>query len=107
VKKPFHIRPRADLDLARHYDYLCTQNPRTADQFLVAVRIATQRIKSHPSGGTMLHYPGLPDVALRFCRPPGFRKYLVIYQITDDCVFLVRILHGSQNLAAELRATDN
>lgn len=55
----------------------------------------------------MLHYPGLPEVVLRFCRPRGFRKYLVIYQITDDCVLLVRILHGSQNLAAELRETDS
>jgi plasmid stabilization system protein ParE len=103
VKKPLVLRPRANLDLAQHYLYLCTHSPRKADQFRVAVRITTQRIKSNPRDGTMLTYPGLPDVELRFRRPPGFPKYLVIYQIADDSVVILRILHGSQNLDAELR----
>lgn len=105
MKKPLVLRPRADLDLARHYVFLAGYSPRKADQFRAAVHIATNRIRSNPTGGTVLTCPGLPEVELRFVRPTSFRKYLIIYQITDDRVFVLRILHGSQDIAAELRSS--
>jgi plasmid stabilization system protein ParE len=43
------------------------------------------------------------EVELRFRKPRGFKNYLVIYQVTDDCVFVLRILHGSQDIEAALR----
>ena len=103
MKKKLIIRPRADFDLLRHYLYWSQLNPRKAEQFRTAVHSATSRIAAHPSRGTVLSHPSFPDVELRFLRPAGFPKYLVIYQVTDDCSFLLRILHGSQNIDTELR----
>ncbi|HEY2411860.1 MAG TPA: type II toxin-antitoxin system RelE/ParE family toxin [Pirellulaceae bacterium] len=103
MKKKVVVRPAADLDLEQHYLYLARQNYQVAERFRAAVLTAKKHIVAHPTGGTRLDYPARPDLALRFIRPKGFAKYLVIYQITDDCVFIIRILHGSQNLDAEVR----
>lgn len=103
MKKKLVIRPRADFDLLRHYLYWMEQNPRKAQQFRTAVRATTNQIAAHPSRGTALTHASFADVELRFLRPAGFPKYLVIYQVTDDCSFVLRILHGSQNIDTELR----
>jgi len=42
------------------------------------------------------------DLELRFCRPQGFKNYLLIYQVTDDVIALLRILHSSQDLESAL-----
>jgi plasmid stabilization system protein ParE len=103
VKKKLIIRARADLDLLRHYLYLAEHDPGKAETFRAAVQSATEQIQAHPNRGTMLTHEAFADIELRFVRPAGFRNHLVVYQVTDDCAFLLRILHSSQNLETELR----
>jgi plasmid stabilization system protein ParE len=103
VRKKLIAQPRAEFDLIRHYLYLAEWNPPQANQFWTEAHAAMKRIGDHPRRGTSLAHAGFPDQELRFIRPTGFPKYLLIYQVTDDCSFLLRILHGSQNLDTELR----
>ena len=103
MKKKLIIRARADLDLLRHYLYLAEHNPGQAETFRAAVQASTERIRAHPNRGTMLTHEAFTEIELRFVRPSGFPKYLMIYQVADDCTFLLRILHSSQNLDTELR----
>ena len=103
MKRELITRPRADIDLLKHYLYLAEHSPRAAERFRSSVRAAANRIAAHPRGGATLTHPSFANVELRFVRPNGFPKYLLIYQVTDDCTFLLRILHGSQDFESELR----
>jgi plasmid stabilization system protein ParE len=103
VKKRLIIRARADLDLLHHYLYIAEHNPGQAERFRAAVQATTEQIRAHANRGTMLTHEAFAEIELRFMRPAGFRKYLLVYQVTDNCAFLLRILHSSQNLETELR----
>jgi plasmid stabilization system protein ParE len=103
VRKKLIMRPRADFDLMRHYLYLAEHIPNKAEPFRTAVRAATKQIATHPGRGTVIAHPAFTGVELRFVRPIGFAKHLIIYQVADDCCVVLRILHGSQNFETELR----
>ena len=79
------------------------QQPRLAARFKLAVRAAFRAIESSPLSGVTFQVATIPDVVFRFRKPRGFKNYLVIYQVTDDTVFVLRVLHSSQNLETELR----
>jgi plasmid stabilization system protein ParE len=103
MKRKLVVRPQAQFDRAKHCLYLYEHNPQVVDRFDRAVQDAIKRIKQDPRGHATLVQAGLPDAELRFCRPRGFKNYLVVYQVTDDYVFVLRILHGSQDIEAALR----
>ena len=103
MKRELITRPRADLDLTKHFLYFAEHSPRTAERFRVAVRAAVKGIAAHPRRAATLVHPNFANVELRFVKPKGFPNHLLIYQVTDDCSFLLRILHGSQDLESELR----
>jgi plasmid stabilization system protein ParE len=96
-------KPRAEFDRMHHYLYLAERNPPKAQQFWKAVHAPMKEIGNHLHSGTSLTHPHFSDQQLRFVRPAKFPKYLLVSQVTDDCSFLLRILHGSQNLDTELR----
>lgn len=103
MKRKLVVRPQAQFDRAKHCLYLYEHNPRAVDRFDRAVQAAIKRMGESPRGCPTLTHTGSPDVELRFCRPRGFKNYLVIYQVTDDRIFVLRILHGSQEIEAALR----
>jgi plasmid stabilization system protein ParE len=87
----------------RHYLYLIERNPRRAERFWNAVHAVMKRISQHPQDGAAIAHPDFSGLELRFVKPAGFSEYLMIYQVTDDAAFLLRILHRSQNFESELR----
>ncbi len=103
MRKKLIAKPRAEFDLMRHYLYLAERNPPQANRFWTAAHVAMKRIGDHPNRGTSLAHASFTNQELRFVRPSGFPNHLLIYQVTDDCSFLLRVLHGSQNLDTELR----
>jgi len=102
VTKKLIARPAAEFDLIRHYLYFAERNPSLAERFWREVHTAMKRIAAKPSRGTALAHPSFLNQELRFVKPAGFPKHLMIYQVTDEGSFLLRILHGSQNLDAQL-----
>lgn len=103
MKRKLIARPQAEFDIIKHSVYLLEHNPAAAARFESAVREALQKIELEPLGGTRLDHPGDQKAELRFRRPKGFKSHLLIYQVTDDCVFVLRVLHGSQDIEAALR----
>jgi plasmid stabilization system protein ParE len=63
----------------------------------------SRKSKDNPRGGATLNLQSFTEIELRFRKPHGFKNHLVIYQVTDDCVLVLRILHGSQDIEAALR----
>lgn len=97
------VRPRAELDLIKHCLYLSEHQPTSVVRFKKAVRAACTAIKSDPRSSAVLDRTVLPDIELRFCKPLGYKKYLIIFQVSDDSVVVLRVLHASQDIDAALR----
>lgn len=100
--KKLIAQARSEFDLIRHYVYFAERNPPQAERFWKEAHAAMKRIAAKPRSRTVLAHPNFADQELRFVKPAGFPKHFMIYQVTDDGAILLRILHGSQNLDAEL-----
>ena len=98
------VRPRADVDFAEHYLFLSDRSAQAAERFFDAIYEVRDRIRRNPAGGANLCLLGFERQEFRFCRPRGFDNYLVIYRVVESTVYLVRILHGSQDLHSALSA---
>lgn len=103
MKRKLIARPRADLDIIKHIVNLSEVSPSLAARFKQAVKAAFGAIATSPRSCATAQIPGLHDVELRFKRPGGFKNYLIYFQVTDDAVFVLRVLHSSQNAETELR----
>jgi plasmid stabilization system protein ParE len=103
MKRKLLVRPRVNLDREQHCLYFFDHAPHLVDAFDRAVRGAIKRIGESPRGHPTLVGPRLPDAELRFARPGQFKSHLIIYQVTDDSVIILRILHGSQDIEAALK----
>jgi plasmid stabilization system protein ParE len=103
MKRQLILSPRADFDREGHLLYFLRHSPQVVDRFDQAVQAAIKRIGEHPRGCPTLDCSGLPDIELRFTFPAGFKNHLVIYQVTDDSIVILRILHSDQDIEAELR----
>jgi toxin ParE1/3/4 len=97
------IRPRVYLDLDEIAEHIQKDNPQAALRFLENAEVAFESLAEMPGLGAryQVRNPQLPD--LRCFSVKGFRKYLVFYQPLGDAIEIVRVLHGSRNLAAILR----
>jgi plasmid stabilization system protein ParE len=91
-----------EVDRASHFFYLGQRNPKVALRFDEAVEAALTKIRSNPQIGAKLTLPAVAHLGYRFYRPAGFQKYLVIFRIHDDATYILRILHGSQDIEAAL-----
>jgi plasmid stabilization system protein ParE len=97
------VRPQAEFDIIKHSLYLLEHRPHGGVAFDDSVEAVFREIAANPRGGTILDNASVPDLELRFVRPKGFKNYLIIYQVTDDCATVLRVLHGSQDLDSALR----
>jgi toxin ParE1/3/4 len=97
------IRPRVYLDLDEIAEHIQKDNPRAALRFLENAEATFESLAEMPGLGARyrVRNPRLPD--LRRFSVKGFRKYLVFYQPVGSAIEIVRVLHGSRNLAAILR----
>ena len=87
-------------DLAETAFYIADDNPEAADRFLLACDATFQRIAQTPRIGRVFLPARLKDVRLWFVK--DFPKYVVLYKVLDDAVYIVRVLHGARDIEAAL-----
>ena len=103
MKRRLVIKALADLDVAGHYVFLLARNPQVAARFRSEVKAAYKRIRKGPKSFARLDLPTLDDRELRFAHPDGLASYSILFQIADDAVFVLRVLHASQDIELALR----
>jgi toxin ParE1/3/4 len=87
----------ARSDLLTIDAYLCaTSSPDAADRFIRRVIAKVETLRVMPA-----------RYRIRNELQPGLRaalvdKYLLFYQVSDDTVSIVRVLHGARDITAEL-----
>lgn len=78
----------ADLDAIANY--LFEQTPIHAKRIVLEIYNAPETLTSFPLRGRIGRKPGTRELVL-----PSL-PYVLIYTISDDLIYIVRILHGAQ-----------
>ena len=86
-------RPKALSDLAQIWDYIADDSEERADAFIATIDAKFQTLSQHPAMGRRREElaPGLRSF------PVG--RYLIFYVALTNGVDIVRVLHGSRDIA--------
>ena len=88
--------PLASSDLEAIGDYIAQNNQVRAYSFVLEIRNQCRKIASSP-----MSYKCRPEFGqgIRSC---AFGRYVIFYKEEDDCVLIIRILHGAMDVAAHI-----
>lgn len=98
MKCDLFLLPQAEVDLDSHCLYLAENaDVETALRFYDAAFSSFERLCGTPLVGVRREYfnPTLSGLRMWFVK--DFENYLIFYQILDDVIQIVRVLHSSQD----------
>jgi toxin ParE1/3/4 len=91
-------RPRAVADLIGCYAYLGEKaSDATADRFLTAVEKTLGLLARSPGIGAPYETNNPHLTGLRSVSVSRFKSFILFYQVFDDRIELVRVLHGARD----------
>jgi toxin ParE1/3/4 len=100
------LRARADLDVHETIDfYLGEGAEQAALKFIDALEQALQHIGRHPATGSPRYAHELDLPGLRCWQVKGY-PHLLFYVERDDHIDVWRVLHGSRDIPAWMKASD-
>ena len=99
--KPARLRQAALEDLRDAYAYYAQTAPHAADDLLAELEDARRHIESHPDTGSP-RYGLLLDIPELRSWPLDRFPYLIFYMERPDHLDVLRLLHQSRDIAAEL-----
>jgi toxin ParE1/3/4 len=90
---------QARADLIAIADYIAEDNPEAAQAFFDAAEAAFDFIASMPSVGRAYRVQSPRAEGMRVWRVEGFERYLILYRVVESRIEIVRVLHGSRDIA--------
>ena len=98
------VRPKADQDLdERAYYFATNASPDVGHRFLVAAHETFALLATQPEMGWHPRLDHSVLRSLRVFRVSGFEKIIVLYRPHSNGVEILRVIHGSQDVAALVR----
>ena len=98
------VRPKADHDLDEQAYYFATEaGSALGHRFLLAAHETFSLLARQPQIGWRARLKNPLLASLRVFRVSGFEKMLVLYRPSPHGVEILRVVHGSRNVAALLR----
>jgi toxin ParE1/3/4 len=91
--------PQAQRDLIDHAYYIAETSIDASDKFLYAAEEAFRDLAAMPEMGSPREFNNSRLKGLRMWSVPSFRKHLIFYLPQNDGIEVIRVLHGSQDLA--------
>ncbi len=91
--------PQARADLVEIAAFIAEDNPEAAERFLHAAEAAFSMIASLPSLGRTFRFQSPAAHGMRVWRVEGFERYLIVYRAGAARIEIVRVLHGSRDIA--------
>lgn len=98
MKKRIIISLKADEDLDGQFAYLAQDNPEVGVRFLDATRRAFEQLSEMPGIGSPREFKNPRLSGARVWPVPGFRNHLVFYQVTDEGIQVLRVLHAARDI---------
>ena len=95
-------RLKAANDAENIADYIAGSSLESAIRFLECTEATLMVLADAPLSGSRFEsdHPALTNI--RFRRIKGFSNHVIFYIAREQSIEVVRILHGAQDLAAEL-----
>jgi len=93
------ILPRAELDLDELAEYIARDNLDAALGLYTAADLAFQRLVEMPDIGAKREYLNPRLAHLRMWPLPHYPNVLVFYEALNDVLRIVRVFHGSRDIA--------
>lgn len=90
----------AETDLLEHIDYLANDNVNAASRLIEAVEIAFERLSQMPEIGSIREFSNPRLSCVRMWPVPKFPRYLIFYQVVEDSIRILRVLHGARDIPA-------
>lgn len=90
----------AETDLLEHIDYLANDNVNAASRLIEAVEIAFERLSQMPEIGSIREFSNPRLSCVRMWPVPKFPRYLIFYQVAEDSIRILRVLHGARDIPA-------
>ncbi|MEW6234065.1 MAG: type II toxin-antitoxin system RelE/ParE family toxin [Candidatus Omnitrophota bacterium] len=91
-------RNQVIIDLEEICDYIGNDNISAAIRFLEAAEYAFEELAKMPLIGQSWKFSHPDLVNIRFLPIPGFERYLIFYQVLDECIDIVRIIHSARDI---------
>ena len=93
------IRPQAQDDIDAIIDYLLAERPPSAQDFVQRLRQTFELLAENPKIGVQRPYRAEALNGMRMFSLKQFSAYLVFYLHDDEAIDIVRVLHGSRDIA--------
>ena len=102
--RPVRLRRRADSDIDTCFAWIAKDNPAAALRFLDALELTCDALSRMPGIGSP-RYAGIPLVhGVRMLAIKDFENYLLFYLEREDCVDVIRVLHGARDIPEALQS---
>ena len=99
----YRLTAKAKADLRSTWAYIAADNIDAADRVEDCIYSACAFLTENPLlGHTREDLTSLP---VRFWTVVGYTKYIIVYDAASKPLKVLRILHGSQNIAKQLKGT--
>ena len=93
------VKNRATQDLRQQANYILVNgNAPAAERFLELAEATFAQLATIPGMGKIVGLVSSRMGQIRQWRIKEFQDYLIFYQIQDDRVEILRVLHGSRDL---------
>jgi toxin ParE1/3/4 len=102
--KPVRLTPRADSDIDACFAWIAKDNPVAGLRFLDAIELTCNTLSRMPGIGSP-RYAEIPLVqGVRMLAIKDFENYLLFYLEREDCVDVIRVLHGARDIPEALQS---
>lgn len=94
-----HLYPKAQQDIESIVDYLKQENPQAAQNFIQHLQNSLETLSLFPKLGHLRDYQHPTLKQIRMLPIKHFSSYLIFYQPNETTLQVVRIIHGSRDIA--------
>lgn len=91
-------RPQAERDIEECFVFIAEENLDAGVYFLVAVEDSIDQIARFPKIGKKRDFQGKRFNNIRMWQVKKYENYLIFYQINEDTIEIIRVLHGSRDI---------
>lgn len=91
-------RPQAERDIEEAFVYIAEDNLDVAVYFLAAVEDSIEQLAQFPLIGKQRSFTDKRFQHIRMWRVKDYTDYLIFYQVVDDRIEIIRMVHGSRDL---------
>jgi toxin ParE1/3/4 len=104
MKYRLQVSNEAVADVENLARYIFERNQSAAYRFCDAIDVSLSTLVQHPRSGALYAMQLKPIEGLRKYTVPAFPNYLIFYQIDEQNVRVIRVLHGARDIGAALRS---